>query len=395
MAFVPVGVQLSSDGFFIGEELRPHAALKLYPHLLLLGAILFVKRLATLRPAQGAHDWHRPRSVYNMDGFIPVSRRNLHGRMAFARGRTADQKWNLQTATVHLGRDVDHFIQRRSNQAAEADDVSPFLDRRFDDLVRRHHHAQINDLVVVATQDHADDVLADVVDIALDRRENQFSSTFHPLRGLLLRFHQRRQVGHRFFHHPGAFYHLGQKHLSFAKKIADNVHPVHERAFNDFERAIIFFQRFFQIRLDVIDDSLNQRMGETLFHALLAPVLFLRRIFLRAFDLFGKLNEALRSVRSAIEEHILHPFQQIGRNLFVHGKLAGVDDAHIHSCLNRVVEKSRVHRLAHRVVAAERKRDVANTSRNVTAREEFLDLSRRFDEVDGVVVVLFDPGRNR
>ena len=54
-----------------------------------------------------------------------------------------------------------------------------------------------------------------------------------------------------------------------------------------------------------------------------------------------------------------------------------------------------MHRLAHRVVAAERKRDVANTSRNVTAREEFLDLSRRFDEVDGVVVVLFDPGRNR
>src|SRR5438128_11720154 len=114
MAFVPVGVQLSSDGFFIGEELRPHAALKLYPHLLLLGAILFVKRLATLRPAQGAHDWHRSRSVYNMGGFIPVSRRNLHGRMAFAHGRTADRKRERQTATIHPARDANPFIQRRS-----------------------------------------------------------------------------------------------------------------------------------------------------------------------------------------------------------------------------------------------------------------------------------------
>src|SRR5438093_11468542 len=97
MAFVPVGVQLSSDGFFIGEELRPHAALKLYPDLLLLNTILFVKRLATLRPAQSTHDWHRPRNVYNMDGFIPISRRNLHDRISFARYRNPDQKWNLQT----------------------------------------------------------------------------------------------------------------------------------------------------------------------------------------------------------------------------------------------------------------------------------------------------------
>src|SRR5437870_11243450 len=102
MAFVPVGVQLSSDGFFIGEELRPHAALKLYPDILLLSAILFVKRLATLRPAQGAHDWHRPRSVYKMDGFIQVSRRNLHGCMAFALGRTANQKLNLLNETVNI-----------------------------------------------------------------------------------------------------------------------------------------------------------------------------------------------------------------------------------------------------------------------------------------------------
>ena len=38
-----------------------------------------------------------------------------------------------------------------------------------EDLLRRHHDAEIDDLVVVALQHHADDVLADVVDVALDR----------------------------------------------------------------------------------------------------------------------------------------------------------------------------------------------------------------------------------
>ena len=38
-----------------------------------------------------------------------------------------------------------------------------------EDLLRRHHHPEVDDLVVVALQDDADDVLPDVVDIALDR----------------------------------------------------------------------------------------------------------------------------------------------------------------------------------------------------------------------------------
>ena len=35
-------------------------------------------------------------------------------------------------------------------------------------LVGRDHDAEVDDLVVVAGEDHADDVLADVVDVALD-----------------------------------------------------------------------------------------------------------------------------------------------------------------------------------------------------------------------------------
>ena len=41
---------------------------------------------------------------------------------------------------------------------------------RFEDLLRRHHDAEIDDLVIVAGEHDADDVLADVVHVALHRR---------------------------------------------------------------------------------------------------------------------------------------------------------------------------------------------------------------------------------
>ncbi len=43
------------------------------------------------------------------------------------------------------------------------------LARLLQNLVAGDHHAEIDDLVVVASQNHADDVLADVVNVALDR----------------------------------------------------------------------------------------------------------------------------------------------------------------------------------------------------------------------------------
>jgi hypothetical protein len=43
--------------------------------------------------------------------------------------------------------------------------------RRSRGFVAGHHDAEVDDLVVVAAEHHADDVLADVVDVALDGGE--------------------------------------------------------------------------------------------------------------------------------------------------------------------------------------------------------------------------------
>ena len=46
---------------------------------------------------------------------------------------------------------------------------------RIENLLRRHHDAEIDDLVIVAGEHDADDVLADVVHVALDGRHQNLA----------------------------------------------------------------------------------------------------------------------------------------------------------------------------------------------------------------------------
>ena len=82
----------------------------------------------------------------------------------------------------------------------------------------------------------------------------------------------------------------------------------------------------------------------------------------------GDLEQPLGRVRAAVEDHVLDALAQLRVDLVVLGELAGVDDRHVKPGGDRVVEEHRVHRLAHRLVAAERERHVRHPARDPRAR---------------------------
>ena len=94
----------------------------------------------------------------------------------------------------------------------------------------------------------------------------------------------------------------------------------------------------------------------------------------------------------AVEDDVLDRLAQLRLDLVIDRQVAGVDDAHVHARGDGVVEEHRVHRPAHRLVAAEAERDVGDAAGDPRVRQQLLDRARRLDEVDGVVVVLLDPG---
>jgi len=120
------------------------------------------------------------------------------------------------------------------------------------------------------------------------------------------------------------------------------------------------------------------------------------KIDLLLFALSGhrlcKFDHSLGRVRSAIEDHVLHPLEQICGDIFVDAELARVHDGHIQARFDRVVEECGVHRLSHEIVSAKREREVADAAADPGPRADLLDDARCFDEVLAVGVVLLDPG---
>ena len=112
------------------------------------------------------------------------------------------------------------------------------LARGREDLLRGHHDAEVDHVEVVALEHDADDVLADVVHVALDRRHDDRALRRASVAGArLFGLDVRNQVRDGLLHHPRALDDLRQEHLAGAEQVADDVHAVHQRALDHLDRA--------------------------------------------------------------------------------------------------------------------------------------------------------------
>ena len=162
-----VGIRHERSGLPIGKA-RPVANL--------IGADLVHERRLAVGVQQTFDDRHRDRGVVYMHDRLTVLRSDLHRRVLGRRRRAANQQRNNEALPLHLFGDMHHLVERRRDQAAQPNDVGTFRNRRFQNLLARDHHAEIDDLEVVAPQHDGDDVLADDVNIAFDRGDDDLAA---------------------------------------------------------------------------------------------------------------------------------------------------------------------------------------------------------------------------
>ena len=324
--------------------------------------------------------------------------------MDAAAGGAADQQRRLACTEIvialHLGSDMLHFFEARRDQPGQADDVGALGFGAGQNVLAGHHHAHIDDFEVIALQHHGDDVLADVMHIALDRGDDDLALRF----GLAASGDQRsffgfdigQQMGHRLFHHARAFHHLRQEHLAGTEAVADDVHAGHQRAFDHMQRppalGLYGLPGFFGVGGDEFGDAMYQRMAEALVDIAGAPGQPCRVVDRHALGALGHFDQALARVGAAVQHHIFDALTQLGVEVVIDANHAGIDDAHVHAGLDRVVQEHGVDGLAYRVVAAETERHVRDSARDLGARQVLLDPASCLDEVDRVVVVFFDAG---
>ena len=168
----------------------------------------------------------------------------------------------------------------------------------------------------------------------------------------LLRLHIRLEIGDRALHHAGALDDLRQEHSAVAEQLADDFHAVHQRPFDHIEWSGGVQASFLGIVLDEFDDAVYHRECEALGHRRVTPCDVDLALGAAARDGVRKRDEALGCIGPAGEDDVFDVLEQVGRDVLVHGELSGVDDAHVETCVDRVIEERCMHRLAHDVVAA-------------------------------------------
>jgi hypothetical protein len=259
------------------------------------------------------------------------------------RRRAADEERLRHAEALHFVRDVRHLLERRRDEAGKTDDVGIVLASRGEDLLRGHHHAEIDHGEVVALENDADDVLADVVDVALDRRRDDRALRLARSAGSrFFRLDERNEMAHRLLHHARALHHLRQEHLARAEEVAYDVHAVHERTFDHLDRARVLLPRLLGVLDDVRRDAVHQRMREAGLDGLLPPRQVLSDLPPLRLERLGQRHQPLRRVGPPVEHDVLDALAQFGRNVVVHAELARVDDAHRHAGADRVIQEHRV-----------------------------------------------------
>ena len=325
--------------------------------------------------------------VGRVDDRAAVDRGDLQ-RGVQRRGRcAADDDRDAQAAPLELLADVRHLVERRRDEAAQADALRSPGDGFVDDALRLDHDAQVADLVSVAGHHHRDDVLADVVDVALDRGDEHPSGTVRRRGGALL------DVGgegrHGALHHARRLDDLRQEHLALAEEPAHALHGGHEQRVDHRHRAAQRAVALQRILLDVLRHALEHGVVDALGERPRAPgIRGLRGGVGRLPHLLGIFGQPFGRIGAAAEDHVLDALEQRGLDLVVYLEHLRVDDAHVHAGADRVVEEGRVHRLAHGVVAAEGEREVRDAARDLGVGQVLLDPARCVDEGLGVAVVL-------
>eukprot|EP00754_Rhynchopus_humris_P019685 Rhum_TRINITY_DN14653_c10_g1::Rhum_TRINITY_DN14653_c10_g1_i1::g.106929::m.106929 len=380
----------------------------LVAHLLI--HVAHVLEVLLLRVAQhGAAHHHGLRRVKHVHS-LRVVVLQLHRRVHLRRRRTADQERHVHLQTLELLRDRHHLVERRGDQPGESDDVRLLLLDGGHDGRQWDHDSEVDDLVVVAAQHNTDDVLADVVHVALHRRQHDLALRRCVVAASrLLRLHERNQMRHSLLHDTGALDHLRQEHLSGSEQVAHDAHARHEGTFDDVQRlrvTLLVEAAFLRVLHDVRHNALHESVLQTLLAVQQTPRVLLllhAAAALVRLELLSHVSQHLghRLVLIlgevlAVEDRRLKKLNELRVDVVVHRESAGVHDGHVHAArADGVLQEHRVHRHTDGLDATEGEGQVGETARDLRVRQVVLDPLRRVEEVDAVVVVLLESGRDR
>ncbi len=261
---------------------------------------------------------------------------------------------------------------------------------RLQDRRDRLLDAEVHHGVAVVGQDDVDQVLADVVHVALDGGEHD-----RALAGRVGLLQMRLEVGDGALHHLRGLQHERQLHLSGPEQLADHLHPGQQVGVDDLQRRLVV-----QGQLEVVgqplalavDDPALQPLGHRQREQLGGPL----GLGVGGRDALEQFEEALQRVvplPAPVVDHVEGDVALLFRDPRHRHDLRGMHDRGVQSGLDALVEEHRVQHDPGRRVESEG--DVGQAERGLDLGVEPLDLTDGLDGLDAVAAGLLLAGGDR
>ena len=249
----------------------------------------------------------------------------------------------------------------------------------LDDRRHRLLDAQIDDVIAVVGDDDVDEVLADVVDVTLDRGEHQGA-----LAGGVRLVHVRLEVSDCHLHDLRGLQHEGKLHLARPEEVANHLHAGQQILVHDVESSLglhglveVILQALGIAVDDALLEALEQRHGGQL-----GLALGTHRGSRHSLEEFQEATERVITVMTPVVDEVEGDLALFLRNAIDRQDLRGVDDGRVQPGLDGLVEEDRVEDDAGCRVEAEG--DVRDTEGGTHTRVTLLNLG---DGVDGLQTV--------
>ena len=291
---------------------------------------------------------------------------------------------------VQLLEVVAHDQRRLHEEATHADDVGADLVGLVQHVRDRHLDAEVVHLVAVVRENDVDEVLADVVNVALHGGNHDGA-----LPGVALcSLHVRLETGDGCLHRLGRLQDERQLHLAGAEQVSDRLHAGKQHVVDDVERLVAGAERLVEFVLEPVPVAVDDAKLEASLDRPVRAILFHRGGgAAQPVEVGDQLGEGVVSVLgpTAVVDEI-EAEVSLGLAHSVEGEdLGGMNDGAVEAGLDALVEEDRVEDLPSGRGEAER--DVRQTEHGVHPRQSGLDPPDPFDRLDAVAAGLLHAGR--
>ena len=176
----------------------------------------FRELLARCRIHEFVHQSQPGHRVFGVERQPFIARRNFRARKFIGeRGATNEQR-QLDSGIAQVTGGGHHLLRAFHEQAGKTDGVGRMFVASANQFLGRNFDSEIHDLVAVVRENDLDKILADVVDVALNRGENNASA-----RGRSRFLHEVLEMTHGFLHGFGGLQNFSDDQLVVVEETPD------------------------------------------------------------------------------------------------------------------------------------------------------------------------------